>query len=69
MVEIEKVKSGVECCMMQEYGASCHRCPYKSDSECIKKLTDDVFTALKRLEFLEKPTPEEQPELPGIPKC
>lgn len=45
----------------------CRKCPYWEDEECVKHLIDDLTAALKRLQFLEKPTPEEQPELPGIP--
>lgn len=44
----------------------CRKCSRLKDKECMKHLIDDLTTALKRLEFLEKPTPEEQPELPGM---
>ena len=56
------------CILMPEHGAYCHKCPYASLDDCASELTEDTITALKRLKFLEKPTPEEQPELPGISK-
>ena len=44
----------------------CRKCPYLEDKECVKHLIDDLTAALKRLQFLEKLAPEEQPMLPGV---
>lgn len=66
-MDISKIIDGCKHCIDQSgYSYLCHRCAYASEEECTKHLLDDVLLALKRLEFLEKPTPEEQPELPGI---
>lgn len=67
MPDIHKIIEGCKHCIDQAgYSYPCHGCSYASEDECTKHLANDVITALKRLEFLEKPTPEEQPELPGM---
>lgn len=67
MPDIQKIIEGCRHCIYHsEYTYTCLNCPYAYEDACAKHLTDDVITALKRLEFLEKPTPEEQPELPGM---
>ena len=67
MIDIPKIIDGCKHCIDQAgYSYPCHGCAYASEDECTKHLFEDVLSALKRLEFLEKPTPEEQPELPGI---
>lgn len=67
MNSIEKIIDGCKHCIDQsEYSYPCYGCAYEHEEGCTKKLTDDVIYALKRLEFLEKPTPKEQPELPFV---
>lgn len=69
MDDIQKIIDGCNHCIHRsEYSYPCVGCPYCVEDECTKHLVEDTITALKRLQFLEKPTPEEQPELPGIKK-
>lgn len=67
MTDINKIIDGCACCIAQDgYFTSCGKCPYRKEEDCARNLAEDTLTALKRLKFLETPTKEEQPELPGI---
>lgn len=66
-MDIPRIIEGCKHCLNTlGYSYMCFGCPYASEDECTKVLSEETIEALKRLQFLEKPTAEEQPELPGI---
>jgi len=66
MKDILQIADACTRCLGWKGTKSCYGCAYEEDDDCENKLAEDIVYQLKNPKRFEKPSKEEQPELPGI---